>query len=301
MTHARASDLIVRMEPGPPRAIKQLRFAESGIELTLEEQEHTLADAESMQSNLWPCAAFLCRSLQDGRTLFPARDETDPCRRRLVVELGSGCGACGLVAAKHLDADVIFTDYPQLLQLLERNAQRNGVTASAHVRALEWGAAEAEAFVSGLPAELSRRPIDMIIGSDITVFVQTLDELEATIHRLAIADHTQVCLAHHNRGGDLRYVLEAFGRRFAIERLTPAWHHSPEHVLLRLRKRRDGETSNVGGARSDSACSDERSAAEPPPDEVPEEIIRAAAVRGSVRDLAELKRRLALSGGPAAL
>ena len=263
-------------------------FDEPTLSLTLEQKEACGGDDDDMQSAVWPSCELLCRALQDDTTIVSRRWWQE--RKRMVIELGSGCGGCGIFAAK-LGADkVILTDYPQLLPLLTRNASLNGVEASVKVLPLEWGVDEADAFVEGLPAESSQTPIDMILGSDVTAFVQTLDVLEATIHRLATAEHTQVLLAHLDRN-DAHFVLETFEKRFTIERLVPAWQHSPKHMLFRMLKRRQ----KVEEEKEQEVDEEE----EDDPLSMPEgeALIQAAAARGSAEDLAELKRRLRTGAG----
>ncbi|KAB2051846.1 hypothetical protein ES319_A12G080200v1 [Gossypium barbadense] len=58
-----------------------------------------------------------------------------------VVELGSGCGLVGCIAAL-LGAQVILTDLPDRLRLLKKNVEsnfRHGVRGSAAVKELTWG------------------------------------------------------------------------------------------------------------------------------------------------------------------
>eukprot|EP01018_Ginkgo_biloba_P022609 Gb_35094 [translate_table: standard] len=63
-------------------------------------------------------------------------------RGKKCVELGSGCGLVGCVAAL-LGAQVILTDLPDRLRLLERNIEENvrkvNARGSAQVRELTWG------------------------------------------------------------------------------------------------------------------------------------------------------------------
>eukprot|EP01061_Rhynchopus_euleeides_P032014 TRINITY_DN53070_c0_g1_i1.p1 TRINITY_DN53070_c0_g1~~TRINITY_DN53070_c0_g1_i1.p1 ORF type:complete len:234 (+),score=73.41 TRINITY_DN53070_c0_g1_i1:53-703(+) len=59
-----------------------------------------------------------------------------------VAEVGAGTGLVGIVAAKLGAREVVLTDLPTELPLLQRNAELNGVTDTVAVRPCSWGDAE---------------------------------------------------------------------------------------------------------------------------------------------------------------
>ncbi|CAI5744716.1 unnamed protein product [Peronospora destructor] len=63
-------------------------------------------------------------------------------RRHVLLELGSGCGLAGLVAAS-LGADVLLTDQKEAIDLLHRNIETNATSESEqarlHVAEFVWG------------------------------------------------------------------------------------------------------------------------------------------------------------------
>ena len=170
---------------------------------------------------------------------------------------------------------VTITDLPPLLPLLVRNAESNA--ACCEVRALDW-CAEGDAHLD-LDRALDewQPPPDLIIGSDITCFVQHLPELAWVVERLAAPRDARVVFAHHDRGGDSAELRGVFGRRFACERLMYGNVDGPVHIyLMKLRPDRpsgadDEPPCGVGG--------------------VSEQAISRAS-RGDIRDL----KRLILSG-----
>jgi predicted nicotinamide N-methyase len=64
-----------------------------------------------------------------------------------VLELGAGCGACGIVAARCGARRVMLTDYLALLPLLRRNAAANGVGGCCEAVELEWEKPTPEALL----------------------------------------------------------------------------------------------------------------------------------------------------------
>lgn len=81
-----------------------------------------------------------------------------------VIELGSGCGLTGLVAAS-LGGDVVLTDQRETVELLQRNVAANAASDSERARLavceFTWGSDPA--------AELPRSTYDYILVSDCTL------------------------------------------------------------------------------------------------------------------------------------
>ncbi|DBA04332.1 TPA: hypothetical protein N0F65_002094 [Lagenidium giganteum] len=118
-----------------------------------------------------------------------------------VVELGSGCGLAGLVAAS-LGADVLLTDQHQAIDLLERNVAANAATADERarltVREYTWGQSVA------LLRPTAVRPVDYILVSDCINPIygtESWRNLARSIHALSSID-TITYLAHEQRGED---------------------------------------------------------------------------------------------------
>ena len=123
----------------------RLEFAESGVGLELEQTSGEVHAGETMQSAVWNAGWALAGAMQ-----HPEAFEEGHWRAKAVLEVGSGCGACGIMAARLGAAHVILTDLAPLLPLLSRNAQANGVADRVSVRALDWGERRA--------LEVSREP-----------------------------------------------------------------------------------------------------------------------------------------------
>ncbi|KAG5644571.1 hypothetical protein DXG03_008145 [Asterophora parasitica] len=96
-------------------------------------------------------------------------------RGRTILELGSGTGLVGLVAARLGCESVCITDQAPLLDIMRRNVRANALEESVSVAELNWG--------EPLPSDIGQAP-DLILAADCVYFepafpllVQTLAEL----------------------------------------------------------------------------------------------------------------------------
>ena len=175
------------------------------------------------QVTCWPSGELLARAMDHPSAPFSVRG-------RRVLELGSGTGVAGLMAAALGAVHVTLTDLPEVLPVTRRNAERFAAThrgcAPVDVRPLDW---ESDTVVS------DEAP-DVILAADATVFVQLLPALERTIHRLAVPA-TEVYIMHQRRGNDAQFLLDEFGRRFEVEEVAlPVDLRAGCCALYRLRR-----------------------------------------------------------------
>ncbi len=115
-----------------------------------------------------------------------------------MIELGSGTGIAGLVAAS-LGASVVLTDKAELVPLLQRNAELNAPNCgSVSVEALDW---------TNIPtdAETFKQKFDFIIGADIT-YSQEFGALLLPVLKLLSKPTTQILIAHKDRGMTRQFV-----------------------------------------------------------------------------------------------
>jgi predicted nicotinamide N-methyase len=117
----------------------------------------------------WPCSAVLAQYVFFNRAEFAGKS---------VLELGSGTGLCGLVAAKCGAASVTFTDSHSASAALDnckRSAEDNALPAgSFSVKPLTWGL-----LSPGLLSSFSG--IDFILGSDCFFDPEVFHKLVATV------------------------------------------------------------------------------------------------------------------------
>jgi predicted RNA methylase len=174
--------------------------------ITLEQTDGEQTASESMQGTVWNGGLVLAKAMVEGVLQESWVD------LNRVIELGSGTGLCGIVAAKLGAPEVVMTDYGCLLPLLERNAAANMVSSAVTAVKLDFCQPGSEDDPRLAP------PPDVIIGSDITAFVQQNSLLATTMARIA-APHTRLYLSHQDRG-DIDFVLDELEQRFTCERVT---------------------------------------------------------------------------------
>ena len=254
------------------------RLSFGPLTVLLEQTDGEQRVGETMQSTVWTAGCALAGAMQAGIV---------PCAGASVIELGSGTGLCGIVAAACGARDVTLTDLPPLLPLLARNAATNGVDCS--VRALDWCADERalDLAVNSVP------PPDLILGSDITCFIQDLPQLSRLLERLARPSDAAIVLAHHERGGDSEHVLDAFDACFRCERIHAGAnpHKDVSLFSLRVREREGADPFSHERVHGDAAhAAREPSGVECDAEESSMSTAIEAACRGDVRALKQLLR-----------
>ncbi|KAK0498436.1 putative methyltransferase-domain-containing protein [Armillaria luteobubalina] len=111
---------------------------------------------------VWPAGQILSNYLvQRDRSLL--QDKT-------VLELGSGTGLVGIVAAS-LGARVWVTDQAPLLDIMRQNVLRNHLTSSCTVAELNWG----EPIPAGIPVP------DVVLAADCVYFEPAFPLLVQTL------------------------------------------------------------------------------------------------------------------------
>ncbi|XP_034710316.1 protein N-lysine methyltransferase METTL21A isoform X1 [Vitis riparia] len=158
-----------------------------------------------------------------------------------VVELGSGCGLVGCIAAL-LGAQVFLTDLPDRLRLLKKNVETNlkqgDLRGSATVHELTWGDDPEPELIEPLP--------DYVLGSDVIYSEGAVADLLATLMQLCGAQTTIVLAGELRNDSILEYFLEAAMKDFMVGRVDQTqWHPdycSPRVVIYILVKKKSPTT-----------------------------------------------------------
>ncbi|XP_065182342.1 protein N-lysine methyltransferase METTL21D-like [Sycon ciliatum] len=137
-----------------------------------------------------------------------------------VVELGSGTGLVGLAAAR-LGCEVVLTDLPECMELMQLNcaANKSKLRGSARAAVLAWGGDVAQ-FVE---STCSRRHIDLVLMADVIYYDASIGPLLETLHALC-TQNTQIVMCYEDRTtGNKVELKEQFFRRakqhFLVEEL----------------------------------------------------------------------------------
>ncbi|CAL8159573.1 unnamed protein product [Prunus armeniaca] len=145
-----------------------------------------------------------------------------------VVELGSGCGLVGCIAAL-LGGQVVLTDLPDRLRLLRKNIEVNlrheDMRGSAKVMEFIWG--------DDPDLELTEPPPDVVLGSDVIYSEGAVLDLLSTLRQLCGGETTIFLAGELRNDAVLEYFLECAMKDFVIGRLDQRqWH--PDYCSSRV-------------------------------------------------------------------
>ncbi len=135
-------------------------------------------------SSLWHSALPLCDWLYSNLRLWGDRS-----RSRRILELGAGCGTCGIAAAMAPPGGhtVVLTDKAEVCDHLQRNVAANGAAvlaagSSVHVAPLLWRHALPQSVVwTEWDAVKRHGPFDVIIACECVYELPLLEALIDTI------------------------------------------------------------------------------------------------------------------------
>ncbi|XP_059297112.1 uncharacterized protein LOC132050078 isoform X3 [Lycium ferocissimum] len=208
----------------------QLRIDACGLSLSILQSPSNLGTPGVTGSVMWDSGVvlgkFMEHAVESGRIHLQGKK---------VVELGSGCGLVGCIAAL-LGAQVILTDLPDRLRLLKKNVEANlygDVRGSATVDELTWGDELDNDMRNPLP--------DYVLGSDVIYSEGAVTDLIATLLDLSGTQTTVILAGELRNDAILEYFLEAAAEDFTIGRVDQEqWHPdccSPRVVIYVLVKK----------------------------------------------------------------
>ncbi|XP_072175452.1 protein N-lysine methyltransferase METTL21D-like [Diadema setosum] len=181
---------------------------------------------------VWDAALVLAKYLE---TSGFRRRYGELTKKRL-LELGAGTGATGLVACR-LGADVILTDLPDFLPLMEMNIQTNesALMGSAKARVLKWG----DDVADFLPSP------DLILMSDCVYYPESVGPLVKTLVDLTNQGGQIICCYEERTIGQNAEAHKLFDQlmdpHFSVEEiprgeLHPVYNSKEIHVKQYRRK-----------------------------------------------------------------
>ncbi|KAL8479547.1 hypothetical protein ACS0TY_026447 [Phlomoides rotata] len=200
----------------------QLNIDACGRSLSILQSPSSLATPGVTGAVMWDSGIILGKFLEHS-----VESETLSLRGKNVVELGSGCGLVGCIAAL-LGARVILTDLPDRLKLLKKNVEANlygNVRGSAIVDELTWGDHLDRVFTNPLP--------DFVFGSDVVYSEGAVKDLIETLVELCGKLTTVVLAGELRNDAILEYFLEAATKEFIVGRVDQEqWH--PDYCSSRV-------------------------------------------------------------------
>ncbi|CAN6577688.1 unnamed protein product [Malus baccata var. baccata] len=205
------------------QACLELKLDACGHSLSIFQSPSSLNTPGVTGAVMWDSGVIL------GKFLEHASDaELLPIQGKKVVELGSGCGLVGCIAAL-LGGQVVLTDLPDRLRLLRKNIEVNlrhgDMRGSAKVMEFTWG--------DDPDPELTEPPPDLVLGSDVIYSEEAVLDLLSALQQLSGGETTIFLAGELRNDAVLEYFLECAMKDFVIGRLDQRqWH--PEYCSSRV-------------------------------------------------------------------
>ncbi|KAI9092480.1 hypothetical protein K1719_027608 [Acacia pycnantha] len=192
-----------------------LRLDSCGHSLSILQSPSSLSTPGVTGSVMWDSGVvlgkFLEHSVDSGMLVLQGKK---------IVELGSGCGLVGFIAAL-LGGQVILTDLPDRLRLLRKNIETNmkhvNVRGTVTATELTWG--------EDPDLELTDPEPDYVLGSDVVYSENAVVDLLVTLGQLSRPKTTILLAGELRNDAILEYFIEAAMKNFKIGRVDQTlWH-----------------------------------------------------------------------------
>jgi len=148
----------------------------------------------------WPSGRLLAQAI--GERAWP--DVLPSCEGLSVAELGSGPGLPALVCAKLGARSVALTDLVELVPLMDKNVDLNGLRGVCTCETLDWLDAASSPLAAANRG--AQGPLDILLAADV-VYVEEQEPLLGAMVALMAPGHTRLVLAYINRSPADRVYL----------------------------------------------------------------------------------------------
>lgn len=218
-------DIMLLWALGQPQAAPQNAFVRQSSEslrldacghiLTIVQAPSALNEPGVTGAVLWDSAVILGKFLEHANDLHLLN-----LRGKRCVELGAGCGFVGCVATL-LGAEVILTDLPDRLRLLQKNVAENtgqySTQVLASVQELTWGEELDESLITPFP--------EFVLASDVVYNEKAVEELLCTLKWMCCSISTVILATELRNDAILEYFLESALKDFCVWRVPQSqWH-----------------------------------------------------------------------------
>lgn len=174
----------------------QCKYGEAPLTFSVDTLEAASTDFDMTGQIVWSVSVLVSQYL-----CFVARDEVQGAEA--ILELGAGCGLCGLACSALGGRAITLTDNePEVLRVLERSA---AYTPHTTVCDLDWGN---EGSHGRLETSTGRRTWPLILGADVIYWSHAVPLLFETVAKL-LAPGGVFILGFTNRRNGLKEAAEA--------------------------------------------------------------------------------------------
>ncbi|KAG0169384.1 hypothetical protein DFQ28_003696 [Apophysomyces sp. BC1034] len=220
-----------------------------GQEIVLVQDPHS----NHLGGYIWLTAIVFCTYLDVLHAKRARHEWISLARTKRWVELGSGIGLLGIMLHKLGVEDVVVTDIEELIPVLEKNVEANGIGVKSISGRRKNPADDSNAIIvepllwnddDAIKHVKSAGEIDYVLACDCIYSEASAVDLVETMDKLCSEKTTVICISEvRNQAAQERFVAEAMAR-FEVE-LVPAiqWQKKVTQIafdetlnLYRLRK-----------------------------------------------------------------
>ena len=210
--------------------------------------------AGSVGSSLWPSSLVGTILMHSRHSQLPkllqnagaGSEEDDGHKNTRVLELGSGLGLGGMVAAQHVDQVVLTDNDLELVELLQQHIeQKQDTLQNKNIRAqqLDWRDA------ADIQEDSDDNKFDVILGFDVAYYYYLMGPLVTTIRKLQKKKNLVLLIGQANR--EIQWQLYHHIRDGGYNQLTDEheapWEGRTQTLLYKLKmgKWRSGEEADA--------------------------------------------------------
>ncbi|KAI8140725.1 putative methyltransferase-domain-containing protein [Fennellomyces sp. T-0311] len=229
---------VTKLDRWELQSADRLTFHFATTEVVLVQDPHS----NHLGGYIWLTAIVFCTYLESLTTKRKRHDWIQMDRSKRWVELGSGVGLIGIMLAKLGIEEVVITDIPELVDIMERNVEANELRVrslsgrrkndaehdhAVVVEPLLWNDTEAIAHIQSAGA------IDYLVACDCIYSEASAVDLVLTMDALATDQTSVICVSEvRNQAAQEKFMAQA-QELFTVEEVAPhAWQDKASKVAF---------------------------------------------------------------------